>query len=169
MIHALTFAATLSLRRHYYPSMTFNMHVQAEQIHLSPFPYLADRDDKTSLWWENEWVNTGTMGTYSVLGGTYSFTAAVGVSFVTDPLGNRVAYTEAGEDFNEFPLLYHSIDTRSFNVSRTYDADSQTSWGTLTQIVDSFPADVPKVEGNLVPHRNNSIAVLKTGEMVFPY
>lgn len=148
--------------------MTFNMHVQNEHIHLSPFPYLAGRDDNTSLWWENEWINTGAVGTYSVLGWTYSFTAAVGASFVTDPMGNRVAHAPADADFDEMPILYYSLNTTGFNVSQTYDSESQTSWGTLSQIVGSFPGYVPKVEGDFVKHKTNSIAYLKTGEMVIP-
>ncbi|KAM0335814.1 hypothetical protein ACHAQA_000864 [Verticillium albo-atrum] len=153
----------LECGEHFYPSMTFNMHVQNEHVHLAPFPYLAGRGDNTSLWWENEWINTGAVGTYSVLGGTYAFTAAVGAAFVTDPMGSRVAHVEADADFDEFPVLYYSFDASGFNVSQTHDIDSQTSWGTLRQIVDSFPEYVPKVQGDFVQTKNVSVTALMAG------
>lgn len=148
--------------------MTFNMHVQMESVHMAPFPYLADAGDESSLWWENEWINTGTVGVYSVLGGTYSLTPAVGVAFITDPLGYRVAHMSANVSFEESPLLFHSFNTSTFNDTATYDVDGQMSWGVLEQIRNSFPAYVPKVEGGLVPHQNHSIAYLQTGELVIP-
>ncbi|KAF3800067.1 Cyanide hydratase [Colletotrichum gloeosporioides] len=158
----------LECGEHLYPSMTFNMYVQREHVHLAPFPYLAGVDDDTSLWWENEWINTGTVAVYSVLSGAYSLTPSVGASFVTDPLGNRVAYVAANVSFEEVPILYYSFNTTSFNNSVTYDINGQASWGTLSQMVDSFPEYVPKVEGEFVKHKTNSIAWLKTGELVIP-
>lgn len=144
------------------------MFVQREHVHLAPFPYLAGVDDDTSLWWENEWINTGTVSVYSVLSGAYSLTSAIGVSFVTDPLGNRVAHVGANVSFDEVPILYYSFNTSGFNNSKTYDIDGQASWGTLRQIVDSFPEYVPKVEGEFVKHKTNSIEYLKTGQLVIP-
>lgn len=135
---------------------------------MAPFPYLADAGDESSLWWENEWINTGTVGVYSVLGGTYSLTPAVGVAFITDPLGYRVAHMSANISFEESPLLIHSFDTSTFNDTATYDVDGQMSWGVLEQIRNSFPAYVPKVEGALVPQQNHSISYLQAGELVIP-
>lgn len=148
--------------------MTFNMWVQREHVHLAPFPYLAGVGGNASLWWENEWINTGAVGVYSVLSGAYSMVAAVGTAFVTDPYGNRVAHMAAGASFDKFPMLYYSLNTSEFNSSITFDVDGQASWGTLTQIVDSFPEYVPKVEGDFVKHQTHSIAWLKTGELVIP-
>ncbi|KAK8179888.1 aliphatic nitrilase [Phyllosticta capitalensis] len=158
----------LECGEHLYPSMTFNMWVQREHVHLAPFPYLAGVGDNSSLWWENEWINTGTIGVYSVLSGAYSLSAAVGAAFVTDPYGNRVAHTPASASFDKYPILYYSFDTSGFNNSATYDVDGQASWGTLSQIVDSFPAYVPKVEGEFVKHERHSIEWLKTGQLVIP-
>ncbi|GKT52833.1 aliphatic nitrilase [Colletotrichum tofieldiae] len=148
--------------------MTFNMYVQREHVHLAPFPYLADTEDNTSLWWENEWINTGTVSVYSVLSGAYSFVPAIGASFVTNPFGTRVAHISANASFDEHPMLYYSFNTSGFNDSVTYNVDGQASWGTLSQIVDSFPQGVPKVEGDFVKHKSNSIEYLKSGQLTIP-
>ncbi|EXF75536.1 hypothetical protein CFIO01_06272 [Colletotrichum fioriniae PJ7] len=158
----------LECGEHMYPSMTFNMYVQREHVHFAPFPYLAGVGDETSLWWENEWVNTGTLSVYSVLSGAYSFVAAIGATFVIDPFGSRVAHVNANASFEEFPMLYYNLNTSGFNSSQTYDINGQASWGTLSQIVDSFPRYVPKVEGEFVKHKNVSIDYLMTGELVIP-
>ncbi|KAK1487221.1 hypothetical protein CCUS01_03565 [Colletotrichum cuscutae] len=129
----------LECGEHMYPSMTFNMYVQRENVHFAPFPYLAGVGDETSLWWENQWVNTGTLSVYSVLSGAYSFVAAIGATFVIDPFGSRVAHVNANGSFEEFPMLYYNLNTSGFNSSQTYDINVQASWGTLSQIVDSFP------------------------------
>lgn len=100
---------------------------------MASFPYLADAGDDTSLWWENEWTKTGTVGVYSVLGDTYSLTPAVGVAFITDPLGYRVAPMSANVSFEKSPLLIHGFDTSTFNDRAAYDVDGQMSWGVLEQ------------------------------------
>ena len=150
----------LECGEHQYPSMTFAMQAQAENFHLGPFPYMGDVGDDRYLWWEGALANTGTMGHYANLGGSYSFTAAVGYSFVVDPLAQIVATISANTSFEEFPILYHSLDTTKFNVSKTYDPDSQVSWAVLQQMVDAFPKYIPMVEGSLVPKRNVSIKSL---------
>ncbi|KAK1511246.1 uncharacterized protein CCOS01_15008 [Colletotrichum costaricense] len=164
----LNFAEVDGDYMHMYPSMTFNMYVQRENVHFAPFPYLAGVGDETSLWWENEWVNTGTLSVYSVLSGAYSFVAAIGATFVIDPFGSRVAHVNANASFEEFPMLYYNLNTSGFNSSQTYDINGQASWGTLSQIVDSFPGYVPKVEGEFVKQKNVSIDYLMTGELVIP-
>lgn len=153
---------TCSNNRHTYPSVLWSMHAQKEHLHFAPFPYLADIGDKASLWWENEEVEFATVSDYSVGSFAYSATAAVGVSFVTNTTGMRVAHAPASLDFEEFPILYYSYDTSGFNDSVTYNVDGQWSWATLNQIRDNYPAYIPKEEGSLIQPRRTSLEWLKT-------
>ncbi|KAF3040451.1 hypothetical protein E8E12_002097 [Didymella heteroderae] len=150
----------LECGEHQYPSMTFAMQAQTENFHLGPFPYMGDVGDDRYLWWEGALANTGTMGHYSNLAGAYSFVPAIGHGFVVDPLAQVVASTSANASFEQSPILYHSLDTSNFNVSRTYDPDSQVSWAVLQQMNDAFPRYIPKMEGKLVPRKNVSIQAL---------
>ena len=77
-------AGFLECGEHQYPSMTFYMQAQAENFHLGPFSYMGDVGDDQYFWWEGALANTGTMGHSANLGGSYSFTAAVGYSFAVD-------------------------------------------------------------------------------------
>ncbi|GKZ26572.1 hypothetical protein AbraIFM66951_002630 [Aspergillus brasiliensis] len=148
----------LECGEHWFPSMTFPMQAQVENFHLGPFPYMGNPGDKRYLWWEGADANTGTVGHYSNLAGAYSFVAAVGYSFVSDPLAQVVASIGADASFEDHPILYYSLNSSSFNMSKTYDPDSQVSWAVLQQIQQGFPGYIPLVEGSLVPRKNVSIA-----------
>ncbi|PYI11620.1 aliphatic nitrilase [Aspergillus sclerotiicarbonarius CBS 121057] len=155
----------LECGEHWYPSMTFPMQAQVENFHIGPFPYMGDPGDENYLWWEGAEANRGAVGLYSNLAGAYSFVAAVGYSFVSSPLAQVVTHTSAKASFDDHPMLYHSLDTTTFNKSETYNADSQVSWGVLQQIYGGFPAYIPDIEGTLVPERNVSINYLLTGAL----
>ncbi|GJC91273.1 nitrilase [Colletotrichum higginsianum] len=71
--------------------MAFKMCVQREHVHFATSSYFANVEGEASLWWENEWVNTGAVDVYSVFGSGYSFLPAVGASPVTDEFCTRVA------------------------------------------------------------------------------
>ncbi|KAJ5088462.1 aliphatic nitrilase [Penicillium angulare] len=155
----------LECGEHWYPSMTFPMQAQTENFHLGPFPYMGNPGDSRYLWWEGAEANTGAVGVYSNLAGAYSFVAAVGYSFVSSPLAQVVASISADASFEKHPMLYHTLDTTSFNTSETYDPDSQASWGVLQQIYNGFPGYIPKIEGSLVPEKNVSIDYLLSGAL----
>ncbi|ETS76208.1 hypothetical protein PFICI_11595 [Pestalotiopsis fici W106-1] len=140
----------LECGEHQYPSMTFTMHAQMENWHLGPFPYMVDANNTDALWWEGAFAEMATMGHYANLGNTYTFTAAVGVAFVMTPLSQLDAYMSDTIDFDEHPMLYHSINTSSFDSSITYDANAQVSWGVLQQILQGFPSYIPRDEGDFV-------------------
>lgn len=128
--------------------MTFILQAQRENWHLAPFPYMLDANNTEAAWWESAFANMGTLGHYANLAGAYSFTAAVGVAFVVTPLSQLDGYMSHLVDFDEQPIFYHSINTSSFDSSVTYDADSQTSWGVLQQILAGFPSYIPRDEGD---------------------
>ncbi|KAF2008951.1 carbon-nitrogen hydrolase [Aaosphaeria arxii CBS 175.79] len=150
---------------HYWPSMTFNMHVQQESLHFTAFPYLQDSLDPTAPWFANDVVNQGAVSTYAIQGNTWTLTPAVGSAFIHDPTGIMVANVSANVSFEQQPFLYHSINTTEFDLRKPYDLDGQFSWGILDQIVNSFPASVPKKEGSMVPQLSVSIKdVIKPGK-----
>ena len=146
--------------------MTFITQAQKENLHIGPFPYLADPGDSDALWWEDLHANMGLGETYAVNSGAYVMVPAVGGAFVSDPLANIVAQMNATADFDEFPVLYTNINITSFNTSETYDVDGQTSWGILQEIVAGYPDYIPKVEGTFVVQKNISVAWLKTGALI---
>jgi nitrilase len=84
---------------------------------------MGDIGDGKNLWWEVALAHTGTMGHYASLGGSYNLTAAVGYSFIVDPLAEIVASTSANTSFGESSIVYHSLDTTNFNISKIYDFD----------------------------------------------
>jgi hypothetical protein len=141
------------------------MQAQRENIHIGPFPYLADLGDPESDWWENVFANTGTLGYYANLAGAYVFTPAVGASLVLDPLMQVVAQINASAPFDETPMLYHSLNTTAFKESKSYDPDGQVSWGTLQQILVAFPGYIPKDKGSFVDHHVVPLETLKAGNI----
>lgn len=126
---------------------------------------MGDPKDDRYLWWEGAESNIAAGGHYSLLSGAYSFFTAVGFAFVSNPFGQLVNSISANVSFDERPIFYHNLDTSGFNTTRTYDSDGQVSWAVLRQIVKSFPGYIPKVEGDLVPRRNNSIKFLLSGAL----
>lgn len=141
------------------------MSSQSENIHLGPFPYLADPSDPQSLYWENIIQESATARVYALTTGAYNFVAAIGAAVAFDPLGNTIAEIAARADMHETPMLYASANTSSFNTSKTYDVDGQASWAIVREVVDAYPEGIPRVEGSLVPHREKSVAWLKRGEL----
>ncbi|ODM16131.1 hypothetical protein SI65_08565 [Aspergillus cristatus] len=121
---------------------------QYENIHLGPFPYLADSNDPQSLYWDNVVQESAAARVYALQTGAYNLVAAIGAAVAFDPLGNTIAKISASADMDETPLLYASANTSSFNTSKMYDVDGQASWAIVKEIVDAYPGDIPRVEGD---------------------
>ncbi|GAA5868601.1 hypothetical protein JCM8547_003200 [Rhodosporidiobolus lusitaniae] len=66
------------------------------------------------------------------------------------------AQITADVTFDEFPIVYHSVNSTDFGQN-SYYADGEISWSTLTENNKAFPAYIPHVEGTLVPRRLNAI------------
>lgn len=141
------------------------MMAQNENLHMAPFPYLADGGDPQSLWWENVIQEGATSRVYAMSSGSYTFMAAIGAAEAYDPQGNTIAQIDASTDMAAFPLLYASVNTSTFNTSKTYDVDGQASWAVLQQVVEGYPKYIPRVEGDLVPYREKSVAWLSSGAL----
>lgn len=149
--------------RHAYQTR-FIMASQYENIHLGPFPYLADPVNPAALFWEDYIQESATARAYAMTTGSYNYMAAIGAAGAFDPLGNTIAEMSANVDMVETPMLYATINT-AFNTSKTYDVDGQTSWGILQEIVNAYPKDIPRVEGNLILYREKSVAWLSSGAL----
>lgn len=89
--------------------------------------------------------------------------ASVGNVRFLDAQGVDLAVVEAAVSTVEQPLVYHSFETKGLAETAPYDSDSEQSWGILQQIVKSFPAYIPKVEGGFVVRRLNPIAEMLAG------
>ena len=90
----------LECGEHWFPSITFAMQTQAENVHIGPIPYLGDFGDDRYLWCESAHTNSGTVRHYSNLAGAYSIVLAVSYAFVTDSLARVVAYINANASFS---------------------------------------------------------------------
>ncbi|KAG9634460.1 hypothetical protein KCU64_g15415, partial [Aureobasidium melanogenum] len=133
------------------------MQAQMENIHLAPYPYLADSVDSTALWLENVISDAAAARAYAVYSGAYVFFHAIEAAAASNNIGNTMVAMNASTDKDQFPMLYSSINTTSLNTSRTYISDGQQSWAVLQQIVQDFPAYIPREEGILVEHREQSV------------
>ncbi|OMP88072.1 Nitrilase, arylacetone-specific [Diplodia seriata] len=147
---------------HFHPSMTFPMQAQLEDVHIASFPYMPDANDATAQYWEALEVNAAAARTYAVNAGAVTLFAAVGHAAVYDGTGIEVASIEQSVDYDERPILYASVNATAFR-REAYDVDGEQSWGTLQQVVDAFPAYIPKVEGTFVEKKTVLIADLLAG------
>lgn len=145
--------------------MTFPMQAQKENIHFAPFPYMSDANDTQAVWWENQISEQASARVYAIQAGAYTFMNAIGFSAAYDPVGWTIAEMTANTDMHEHPMLFATIPTNGFNTSQTYDVDGQASWGTAMQILGNLPGYIPRVEGALVPQRNQSISYLLSGNL----
>ncbi|CAG8165341.1 unnamed protein product [Penicillium salamii] len=157
----------LECGEHSYPSLTFIMQAQMENIHIGPFPYLADYGDPEAAGWEGATVEVAASRHYAFMTGSYELMPAVGFAAAFEPSGNMIAQINASVSFEEHPIVYASINTTTFNTSQTYDVDSQMSWAVLQQIVKGYPDYIPRVEGSLVPHKEVSAHWLQTGALKY--
>ncbi|KAF2159220.1 hypothetical protein M409DRAFT_37986 [Zasmidium cellare ATCC 36951] len=153
----------LECYEHFWPSMTIPMQAQLENIHLSEFSYLVDDDVKGANWWEVTTVNLGAEAHYAVLSGAYVFHSGIGAVWVIDPTGVVLANISSEVGFDEVPVLYYSINTTSFNTSKTYDVDGGVSWSVVEQIRNGFPSYIPRDPGTFVDHHEVAIAALLSG------
>ncbi|THX17460.1 aliphatic nitrilase-like protein [Aureobasidium pullulans] len=131
---------------HFHPTMTFNMQVQREDVHIAAFPYMPDYNESQALYWESVKVNEAAARTYAVNSGAYTLFASVGYSSIMDGTGVTVAKIEASVPFDQTPILYASINTTAFSDA-SYDVNSEQSWAALEQMKTGFPYHVPKVPG----------------------
>ncbi|ROW08155.1 hypothetical protein VPNG_06963 [Cytospora leucostoma] len=155
----------LECGEHLYHATRFLMASQFEHLHLGPFPYLADAGDPDSLWWENVVQESANGAAYAMMSGAYNFMTAIGAARAFDPLGNTIASIDAAADMAELPMLYASVDTSSFNLSKSYDVDGQNSWAIVEEMYDSYPAYIPRVEGDYVEYREKSVEWLMSGAL----
>lgn len=155
----------LECGEHMYHTTRFLMAAQIEHLHIGPFPYLADQGDQDSLWWENIVQEEANGRAYAWQSGAYNFMAAIGAARAFDPLGNTIASIDAVANMSEFPLLYASANTSSFNISQTYDLNGQNSWDIVKEMYESYPDYIPHVGGNLVGYREKSVGLLMSGAL----
>ncbi|PYH92067.1 carbon-nitrogen hydrolase [Aspergillus ellipticus CBS 707.79] len=158
----------LECAEHWYPSMTFPLAAQRPKLHIGNFPYVLDDCDDSEAWSFHAGLTKAATGSYAFLSGAYVLMPAVGYAFIMDNITNIVVDISASVDFDETPILYHTFPNSSlFFSDETYDEDAQISWGVLQQISEGFPTDIPQEEGNLVPHREVSVAQLLRGNFTW--
>lgn len=111
--------------------------------------------------YESAEVITALAKVYAVYSNAAVVQSSIGTSVIL-PGGSNQDWTllEAEDDMETEPIVYRSVDGTNFG-KKTYDVDGEISWGTLQGINDAWPAYIPKVQGSLVPHRENKIEDLR--------
>ncbi|KAM6507136.1 hypothetical protein FALCPG4_018520 [Fusarium falciforme] len=134
----------LQCGEHWYPSMTFPMQAQREQLHIGCWPYALDPEDKSDAVWFNAHIVRHGISLYALLSGAFVLIPCVGHAFILDPLCNFVAEIRNEADYEEEPILYHDIpafDNRNGYIE--HDPEAQVSWAVLEQLNESFPKEYP--------------------------
>ncbi|KAJ0415659.1 carbon-nitrogen hydrolase [Aspergillus carlsbadensis] len=158
----------LECGEHWYPSMTFPMQAQREQLHIGCWPYALDPEDKADNVWFNSHIVRHATSLYALLSGAYVLMPCVRHAFILDPLCNIVAEMRADVSFEEQPILYHVIEGFDWlDGVKEHDPDAQVSWAVLQQLQASFPKYIPHEQGGLVPRREVSIDDLKAGRFTW--
>ncbi|KAJ5316624.1 aliphatic nitrilase [Penicillium antarcticum] len=101
------------------------MQAQMENIHIGPFPYLADFGDSQAQGWEDATAEVAASRHYAIMTGTYEFMPAVGFAAAFEPSGNMIAHIKASLLFEKHPMVYDSVNTTNVNTSQIYDIDGQ--------------------------------------------
>lgn len=133
------------------------MQAQLEDVHIATWPYQGDPGDALSF--EAYELTMGAVRTYALNSGATTVFTSIGYASVLNGIGPEVANLSAKASYETQPLLIHSINTTNFK-RESYDVDGEQSWGALQQIVDSWPYDIPKVEGKFIPQKKILISSL---------
>ena len=149
----------LTINRHFHPSMTFIMQAQLESIHVGSWPYMPNYNTSDALYWESAEVNMAAASMYATNSGAWTLVPVVGRAAIFDPTGLEVAHINAEVSYNDEPMLYHSINTTKFTRS-PYNLNGEQSWGILQQIVNGWPAELPKENGTYIDRKTNTVSEL---------
>ncbi|GAA5893519.1 hypothetical protein JCM6882_007842 [Rhodosporidiobolus microsporus] len=156
----------LECGEHTAPEATWIMQAQAEDIHVGSWPYTPAYGNTTTQaaigldGYETAEVMTALVKVYAVYSNAATIQASIGTSTILPGGSNREwSQLEADDDMAAQPIVYRSVDGTNFG-KKTSNVNGEISWGTLQALNDGFPAYIPKVEGSLVPHRNNPISEL---------
>lgn len=136
--------------------MTFAMQAQLESVHIGSWPYTPNYNNSDALYWESAEVNMAAASLYAANSGAWTLVPSVGRAAVFSPLGFEVNHIDADASFNFEPMLYHSINTTAFSKT-PYNINGEQSWGVVEQIVNGWPAAVPKQNGTFVTRNFNYI------------
>ncbi|KAH6665335.1 aliphatic nitrilase [Plectosphaerella plurivora] len=148
--------------------MTFPMQAQREQLHVGCWPYALDPGDDSDVHWFNTHIVRHGISLYALLSGAYVLIPAVGHAFILDPLCNIVAELRNEVDYEEEPILYHTVPAfEKGNGVKEHDPDAQASWAVLQQLNESFPKTIPHEQGELVPQRSITVDDLKAGNFTW--
>ena len=141
------------------------MAAQRPKLHIGAWPFAMDfEDDSDSIYYNASLVTRGS-GSYALNSGAYVLMPAVGFAFIYDPLMRIVASIDNKESYIKSPILYHTLEDANLHSDETHDADAQASWGVLQQLNASFPEQIPRDVGSLVPQRAVSTQWLTSSKM----
>ncbi|PSN61456.1 aliphatic nitrilase-like protein [Corynespora cassiicola Philippines] len=149
---------------HFHPSMTFNVQAQVETLHIAAWPYTPDAGDPLAQPFETLESNLAAARVYAISANSPVVFASVGNVRFLDAQGVDLAVVEAAVSTVEQPLAYHSFNTTGLAETEPYAPNDEQAWGTLQQIVQSFPAYIPRVKGSFVAKKLNPIAEMLAGE-----
>jgi nitrilase len=102
-------------RRHFHPSMTFNVQAQLEDIHIGAWPYTPNYNATGWAYWQTAEVNLAAARTYAVNSGAVSVVPSIGKAVIFSAQGLVLTETPDAETrMSAEPFIYTSINTTAF-------------------------------------------------------
>lgn len=116
--------------------------------------YAADEGTDPQAW-ESAEVGMAAVRTYAVSSGAYVIMPSVGSAAIFGSDGSTISIINATTT-PELPYITTTINTKAFS-NATYDSNGEQSWAALQQMIEEFPAYIPRVESSFFDHKNNSV------------
>nr|XP_001397924.2 hypothetical protein ANI_1_1850144 [Aspergillus niger CBS 513.88] len=127
------------------------MAAQRPKLHIGAWPFAMDfGDDSDSIFYNASLVTRGA-GSYALNSGAYVLMPSIGYCFIYDPMMRIVAAMDNTVDYQEHPILYHTLDGSELHGTQDHDPNAQASWAVLQQLNDAFPVTIPREQGSFDP------------------
>ncbi|KAH6974130.1 carbon-nitrogen hydrolase [Ilyonectria sp. MPI-CAGE-AT-0026] len=152
---------------HLHAQMTFPMQAQLEDIHIAMYPnikspYEPEDPDKISHPFSSMAVNMAGVHIYSATAKVWSVVAGMDGGIIMNPVGviQALLPPPTNETHHGPTYLAHSINTTTFRQNRTYEVNSQFGFGSLLEMLQSYPSYISKDRGTFILKKTVTISDL---------
>ncbi|KAF5601400.1 aliphatic nitrilase [Fusarium pseudoanthophilum] len=141
---------------HLHAQMFFPMQAQLEDIHIAMYPNIGDPweiEDPAKITgpFASSRVNMAGVHVYSATAKVWSFVAGTGGSLVLNRFGAIQSFMAPPKKRAMGGPSYHaySLNTTGFR-NRTYEVNNQFGYGSLLEMLQSYPSYIPKDRGTWI-------------------
>ncbi|KAH7007281.1 hypothetical protein EDB80DRAFT_880786 [Ilyonectria destructans] len=152
---------------HLHAQMTFPMQAQLEDIHIAMYPnikspYEPEDPDKISHPFSSMAANMAGVHIYSATAKVWSVVAGMDGGIIMNPVGviQALLPPPTNETYNGPTYFSHGINTTTFRQNRTYEVNSQFGFGSLLEMLQSYPSYISKDRGTFVLKKTVTISDL---------